>query len=67
MTPTELAIALNRKRAEETLAAIEATLKDPESPTRAHHIEILQELLGRYIMTAELLETGMRVTNPAGD
>jgi hypothetical protein len=67
MTPTERAIAMNRKRAEQTLALIEEMLTDPASPARDRHIQILQELLGHYIMTADLLETGMRVTSSSGD
>ena len=65
MTPTEASIAWNRQRAAETLALIEAVMAEPDSPSREAELAILQEALGRYVMTADLLETGLRVTNPA--
>jgi hypothetical protein len=57
MPKPEETIAWNRKKAEETLAIIATVMEEAESPSRDLEVRILQEAHGRYIMTAEMLES----------
>lgn len=49
-------IAWNRAKAAETEAIIARVEREAETPSRAAELQILMEALGRYIMTAELLD-----------
>lgn len=49
-------IAWHRQKAEQTLASITQLESEPDSPAREQELHILTQALGRYMITAELLE-----------